>query len=80
MLRAIEVNHTRICDLDIGSLVSFAWKWKPTIAMTNNGEPSCKPTAEAIRKYSDFFVHDLVANTSECIVESPEDGWPSIGQ
>jgi hypothetical protein len=43
-------------------------------------QPSWKPAVNAIRRYYAFLVIDLGAIPSDCIVEPPEGGWPSITQ
>lgn len=47
---------------------------------SNNDEASWKPVVDAVRKYYAFLANDLGAILSDCIVEPPEGGWPSITQ
>ncbi|KAG9594683.1 hypothetical protein KCU77_g3343, partial [Aureobasidium melanogenum] len=46
----------------------------------NSNEPSRKPAVDAVRKYYYFLANDLGAISRNCIVEPPEEGWPSITQ
>ncbi|KAH0263862.1 hypothetical protein KCU91_g12438, partial [Aureobasidium melanogenum] len=46
----------------------------------NSNEPSHKPTVDAVRKYYYFLADDLGAIQRNCIVEPPEEGWPSTTQ
>jgi hypothetical protein len=46
----------------------------------SNNETSWKPIVEAVRDYYDFLANDLGAIPSNCIVDAPEEGWPSITQ
>lgn len=47
---------------------------------SNSNEPTWKPSVDAVRKYSAFLADDLGAVSSNCIVQPPEGGWPSITQ
>ncbi|KAI5236667.1 hypothetical protein E4T42_09393 [Aureobasidium subglaciale] len=46
----------------------------------SDDEPSWKPAVDAVRKYYTFLSNDLGAIPSDCIVEPPPEGWPSITQ
>jgi len=46
----------------------------------NTPGASWKPVVEAVRDYYAFLANDLGAIPSECVVDAPEEGWPSITQ
>ncbi|KAH0009669.1 hypothetical protein KCU78_g10618, partial [Aureobasidium melanogenum] len=46
----------------------------------NSNELSQKPAVDAVRKYYHFLANDLGAIPRNCIVEPPEEGWPTITQ
>jgi hypothetical protein len=43
-------------------------------------EPSWKPIVDAVRNYYTFLAEDLGAILSDCIIDAPDGGWPSITQ
>lgn len=47
---------------------------------SNITEASWKPVVDAVRTYYTFLANDLGAIPSDCIIDAPEDGWPSITQ
>jgi hypothetical protein len=53
--------------------------WTKMMARSNS-ETSWKLIVEAVRDYYDFLADDLGAIPSDCIVDAPEGGWPSITQ
>jgi len=46
----------------------------------HNHEASWEPVTDAVREFYNFLANDLGAIPSECVVDAPEDGWPSITQ
>jgi len=49
--------------------------------MNNNiPQASWKPAVDAVRNYYTFLANDLGAIPSDCVVDAPEEGWPSITQ
>jgi hypothetical protein len=61
------------------SWIDPVYTWSKRLASSTD-KTSWKPILDAIRGYYTFLTESLGAIPSNCIVDAPEGGWPSITQ